>query len=77
MQIAAVYMVQRSIVGEMQVATAAKLPNLFLMDIGTDEVAGVRALLASQPTVQGTPEIVPVVWARLTAINGTPLQKLH
>lgn len=73
MQIAAISMVQRSIVGEMQATTAAKLPNLFLIDIATDEVAGVRALLASQPAVQGTPEIAPVVSARLTAINGTPM----
>lgn len=77
MQIAAVSMVQRSIVGEMQATTAAKLPNLFLIDISTDEVAGVRSLLASQPTVQGTPEIAPVISARITSINGTPFQQLH
>ena len=77
MQIAAVSMVQRSIVGEMQATTAAKLPNLFLIDIATNEVAGVRALLASQSAVQGTPEIAPVVSARISAINGTPFQQLH
>ncbi|HEX4154569.1 MAG TPA: FtsX-like permease family protein [Acidobacteriaceae bacterium] len=77
MQIAAVSMVQRSIVGEMQATTAAKLPNLFLIDIASDEVAGVRALLATQPTVQGTPEIAPVVSARLTAINSIPTAELH
>lgn len=77
MQIAAVSMVQRSIVGEMQATTAAKLPNLFLIDIATNEVAGVRALLASQPAVQGTPEIAPVVSARISAVNDTPFQQLH
>jgi putative ABC transport system permease protein len=77
MQIAAVSMVQRSIVGEMQATTAAKLPNLFLVDISSNEVAGVRALLATQPAVQGTPEIAPVISARVTAINDTPYQQLH
>ena len=77
MQIATISMVQRSIVGEMQATTAAKLPNLFLIDISTDEVAGVRSLLATQPTVQGTPEIAPVISARITAINDTPFQKLQ
>jgi putative ABC transport system permease protein len=77
MQIAAVSMVQRSIVGEMQATTAAKLPNLFLIDISTDEVAGVRSLLAAQPVVQGTPEIAPVTSARISAINDTPFQQLH
>lgn len=77
MQIAAVSMVQRSIVGEMQATTAAKLPNLFLVDISSDEVAGVRSLLAAQPQVQGTPEIAPVVSARLNAVNDVPIQQLH
>jgi putative ABC transport system permease protein len=76
MQIAAVYMVQRSIVNEMQVATAENLPNIFLIDMSSDEVKGVSALLAHEPAVKGTPEIVPVVSSRLLAINGTPTDKL-
>jgi putative ABC transport system permease protein len=76
MQIAAVYMVQRSIVNEMQVATAANLPNIFLIDMTSDEMPGVRALVTQQPTVQGTPEFVPVVAARLTAVNGVPASQL-
>lgn len=77
MQIAAVSMVQRSIVGEMQATTAAKLPNLFLIDIASNEVDGVRSLLAAQSTVQGKPEIAPVISARISAINDTPFQELH
>jgi putative ABC transport system permease protein len=77
MQIAAVYIVQRSIVNEMQVATAENLPNIFLIDMTTEEVTGIRTLLAHQPTVKGTPEIVPVVSSRLLAINGTPMSQLH
>jgi putative ABC transport system permease protein len=76
MQIAAVYMVQRSIVNEMHIATTENLPNIFLIDMSTDEVTGVRALLAQQPTVKGTPEIVPVVSSRLLAINGVSMEKL-
>jgi putative ABC transport system permease protein len=77
MQIAAVYMVQRSIVGEMHGAIAENLPNIFLIDMSTDEVNGVRTLLSHQPTVKGTPEIVPVVSSRLLAVDGTPLAQLH
>jgi putative ABC transport system permease protein len=76
MQIASVYMVQRSIVNEMQVATAENLPNIFLIDMTSDEVGGVRALLATQPMVKGTPEIVPVVSSRMLAINGVVASKL-
>jgi putative ABC transport system permease protein len=76
MQIAAVYIVQRSIVNEMQVATAENLPNIFLIDMSTEEVTGVRALLAHEPTVKGIPEIVPVVSSRILAINGVSGSKL-
>jgi len=77
MQIAAVYIVQRSIVDEMQVAVSENLPNLFLIDMTTDEVGGITALLVHQPSVHGKPEIVPVVSSRLLAINGTPASQLN
>ena len=76
MQIAAVYIVQRSIVNEMQVAVAENLPNIFLIDMTTDEVSGVRTLLAHQPTVKGTPELVPVITSRLIAINKVPADQI-
>jgi putative ABC transport system permease protein len=63
--------------GVMQVATAENLPNIFLIDMTTDEVTGIRMLLAHQVTVKGTPEIVPVVSSRLMAINGIPMAELH
>jgi putative ABC transport system permease protein len=76
MQIAAVYMVQRAIVNEMHTAATENLPNIFLIDMTSSEVNGVRTLLSQQPTVKGTPEILPVVSARLTAINGKSLTDL-
>ena len=76
MQIAAVYMVQRSIVNEMQVSTAQNLPNIFLIDMSADEVGGVKTLLSRQPMVKGTPEILPVVSSRLIAIKGVEMAKL-
>jgi putative ABC transport system permease protein len=77
MQIAAVYIVQRSIVSEMQVAVSENLPNIFLIDMTTDEVGGVRTLLAQQSTVHGTPELLPVVTSRLVAINKIPAAQLE
>ncbi len=77
MQIAAVSMVQRSIVGEMQATTAAKLPNLFLIDIASNEVTVCGRCLPAQSTVQGKPEIAPVISARISAVNDTPFQQLH
>jgi putative ABC transport system permease protein len=60
----------------MHVATTESLPNIFLIDMTTNEVTGVRALLAQQSVVRGTPEIMPVVSSRLLAVNGVPLAKL-
>jgi putative ABC transport system permease protein len=77
MQIAAVYIVQRSIVNEMQVAVSENLPNIFLIDMTTDEVGGIRTLLATQPTVKGTPELVPVVTSRLLSINNIAAEQLQ
>jgi putative ABC transport system permease protein len=77
MQIAAVYMVQRSIVRDMQAAIAENLPNIFLVDMTSDEVTGVRALLAHQPQVKGTPELVPVFGSRILAIDGVSAAELE
>ena len=72
MQIMTVYFVQQAAVRELHISTAANLPNVFLVDIASNEVDGVRALLAHRPEVQGTPEIVPVVSSRLLAVDGVP-----
>ena len=76
MQIVAVYIAQRAVVQQMQISTAATLPNMFLIDISTDEVAGVRDLLAHQPSVRGTPEMVPTVSSRLIAVDDVPAAEL-
>jgi putative ABC transport system permease protein len=76
MQIMTVYFVQQAAVRELHISTAANLPNVFLIDIASNEVNGVRALLAREPGVQGTPEIVPVVSSRLLAIDGVPAAQL-
>ena len=76
MQMATVYMVQHAVVGEMHSSTTANVPNLFLIDITTGEVAPVRALLSAQRSVRGTPEIIPVVASRLLAIDNVPAAEL-
>ncbi|MES2392966.1 MAG: FtsX-like permease family protein [Acidobacteriota bacterium] len=70
MQIAAVYIVQRSIVSEMQIAVAENIPNIFLVDMTSDEAPAVRTLITQQPEVHGAPEFVPVVASRIIAIDG-------
>ena len=76
MQIATVYTVQHAVVSDISTTTLSKLPNLFLVDIGPSELGGVRSLLASQAYVKGDPEMLPVIAARLSAINGTNIDQL-
>lgn len=70
MQIMTIYLVQKDAVQEMNISAAPNLPNVFLIDIADSEIAGVKALLHSQPSVTAEPELLPVVSARIDAIDG-------
>jgi putative ABC transport system permease protein len=72
MQIVAVYLVQQAVVSELHISSAPNLPNVFLVDITTDEITGVRALLKTQSAVTAEPEFLPVVSSRIIAIDGVP-----
>jgi putative ABC transport system permease protein len=72
MQIMAVYFVQQSVVTELHITSAPNLPNVFLVDITPDEIAGVRALIKAQPSVTAPPEMLPVVSSRIVDIDGVP-----
>jgi putative ABC transport system permease protein len=72
MQIMTVYLVQQAVVSELHVSAAPNLPNVFLIDITNDEVAGIRKLLTSQQSVTAPPELLPVVSSRIMEIDGVP-----
>jgi putative ABC transport system permease protein len=76
MQIMTVYFVQQAVVRELHVSAAPNLPNVFLVDITTAEVEGVRKLLLAQPGVTVGPELVPVVSSRIVAIDGVAAKDL-
>jgi putative ABC transport system permease protein len=72
MQIMTVYLVQQAVVTELHISSAPNLPNVFLVDITNDEIAGVRNLLKTQPSVTAQPELLPVVSSRILKIDGVP-----
>ncbi len=76
MQITAVYITQRAVVGQVGALAANNLPNMFLIDIAPREVDGLRTLLSQQPGIRGTPELLPVVSGRIVAVDGTPAAEL-
>ena len=70
MQIMTVYLVQQAVVSELHVSAAPNLPNVFLIDITSGEVGGIRTLLKAQHSVTADPELLPVVSSRVIDING-------
>ncbi|HTD95730.1 MAG TPA: FtsX-like permease family protein [Edaphobacter sp.] len=72
MQIMTVYLVQQAVVSELHISAAPNLPNVFLVDITSDEIGGVRALLKAQKSVTAEPEMLPVVSSRIIEIDGMP-----
>src|SRR4051794_2887161 len=76
MLILAVYLMQSSILREVRETASPKLPNLFLIDVTTDEVAGVKAFFQHQVGVTETLDLMPAIAGRFVSLNGTPLAQL-
>jgi putative ABC transport system permease protein len=70
MLILSVFLMQRSMIHDMQVTLGSGVPNVFLIDISREELPGVEKLLAAQPGVRGAMESLPVVSGRLTELDG-------
>jgi putative ABC transport system permease protein len=77
MLILAVYLMQGSLLRDLRETASPKLPNIFLIDVTSDEVAGVRDFFARQPGVTQTLNLMPVVTGRFVSLNGVPVEKLQ
>lgn len=77
MLILAVFLMQQSVLREMREGAKPDTPNVFLIDMATQEVAGVRDLLNQQPGVRGKLETLPVIAGRIDSIDGVPVEKLR
>ncbi|MFZ0663759.1 MAG: FtsX-like permease family protein [Acidobacteriaceae bacterium] len=76
MLILAVFLMQSAVVREMRSDVAVGTPNIFLVDIAPQEIAGVKALLKQQPGVEGGLETIPVISSRMVSIDGVSVEKL-
>ncbi len=72
-----IYLVQRSVLQEIAANAPPGMANVFLLDIQAPQRDGVLHVLNSHPGLEGKPEVVAAVAARLTAVNGTPIDKLE
>ncbi|MGC1781280.1 MAG: FtsX-like permease family protein [Acidobacteriaceae bacterium] len=76
MLIMTVYSMQHAIVRDLNQTGSRKIPNVFLVDITTEEMPGLQKLVEAQPAVHGGFESIPIVSARIASINGVPTDKL-
>ncbi len=76
MLILTVFLMQHGVIGEMKMTSGPNLPNIFLVDISSKELDGVKHLLTQQPAVLGDVETLPSVAGRIISVDGTAAEGL-
>jgi putative ABC transport system permease protein len=76
MLILAVYLMQATLLRDLRETASPLLPNIFLVDVSTDEVAGVKEFFQRQPGVSQTLDLMPVAPGRFVSLNGQTLDQL-
>ena len=72
-----VYLVQRGVINQMTRNAPPGMPNVFLIDISPQERAAVAALLKQQWGIEGAPEMVGTVAAKLVDVEGRPIDSMQ
>ncbi|HEX4346368.1 MAG TPA: FtsX-like permease family protein [Vicinamibacterales bacterium] len=62
---------QASLLDEFSIESSADAPDMFLVDIQPGQIDGMRAFLADPSHGAGRFQLIPVLRARITAVNGT------
>ena len=76
MLIFSVYLMQGSLLKELRETASPKLPNVFLIDVTTDEAEGVKAFFRKQPGVTEQLDLMPVVTGRIVSLNGKAVETM-
>jgi putative ABC transport system permease protein len=76
MLILTVYLMQATLLRDLKETASPKLPNIFLVDVTSDEIAGVKEFFQHQPGVTQALDLMPVVQGRFVSLNGKPLDQL-
>ena len=75
--ILSVYLFQSSIVRQIRETAAPNLPNIFLVDIASDEVAGVQKFFHDQQEIQQPLELMPITVGKFLSLNGKTVEQLY
>ncbi len=69
-----VFLVQRSIVGDIVSKAPPGTPNVFFVDVRAGQFQGLTALVEKHAGVDGKMELAPSIAVRLTALNGVAVE---
>jgi putative ABC transport system permease protein len=70
-----VFLVQQALVRQIRGSAPRGMPNVFLLDIPASERQAVIDLISAQPGVTAAPDVAFAVQARITAVNGVPIER--
>jgi putative ABC transport system permease protein len=76
MLILAVYLMQAALLRDIRETASPKLPNIFLIDVTDDEVAGIKAFFQHQTGVTQDLDLMPVFTGRFVSLNGKPIEEM-
>jgi putative ABC transport system permease protein len=76
MLILAVYLMQATLLRDLRETASPKLPNIFLIDVAGEEVAGVKDFFHHQSGVTQDLDLMPAVGAHFISLNGKTLDQL-
>lgn len=71
-----IYLVQHGMLGQIIANAPPNMPNVFLLNVTSRERAEAESLLKTYPGIEGKPEMIPTLAARLATVNGTLVEKL-
>jgi putative ABC transport system permease protein len=71
-----VYLVQHGMIAEMNRSSPPGMPNVFMIDISPKDRDAVAALVKQQSGIEGAPEMIGTVAAKILTINGRPVDQM-
>ncbi len=77
MLILTVYLMQSGLLRDLHETASPKVPNVYLVDVSTDEVAGVKTFFWHQAGVTQPLGLIPIVTGRFITINGRQVAQMR
>jgi putative ABC transport system permease protein len=71
-----VYLVQHNLLEELARAAPRRLPNVFLINVTSEQREGLLELVRAQEGVEGSPRLIASTRARIRAVNSVPVTEL-